>query len=239
MIASTAATLLAVVLIGAWVAPRLAPARQPETTADRSAPTSPCRRTRRRGGAPATSLHAAWERRRRRPPADDEVAEWCAALATRLRAGESLRAAVMTVDPPAPLAPHLAPVVLAAGRGTPIADAVVHARRVSPGLDRAVGVLRACATSGGPAAEPLDRTAASLRDRCAVVDERRTQSAQARLSAIVLTVLPIAALAMMLAFSASTRSAVGGPVGWLVIPLGLAANGVGWWWMRRVLRSEP
>ena len=64
--------------------------------------------------------------------------------------------------------------------------------RVRAGL--AFTVLRSCARFGGPAAAPLERAAATLRARDAVAAEQQAQSAQARLSARVLTLVPIALL---------------------------------------------
>ena len=102
-------------------------------------------------------------------------------------------------------------------------------------LDIAVTVLAACATSGGPAAEPLDRAAAVLRGRAAASAERRTQSAQARMSAVVMTVLPVAMLALLIATSGSVRDAVRAPIGLVVIAAGLSLNALGWRWMRRLI----
>ena len=82
--------------------------------------------------------------------------------------------------------------------------------------------MRACADLGGPAAQPLDRTAATLRARAADLAERQVHSAQARLSAMVLTLLPVAALALLLATSTATRTAVLGPSGALCLGAGAA-----------------
>jgi tight adherence protein B len=102
-------------------------------------------------------------------------------------------------------------------------------------LEVALTVIRACAAHGGPAAEPLSRAAATLRGRAADAAERRTQSAQARMSAIVMTVLPVCMLGLLLVTSGSVRTFAAGPLGLAVIATGTAANALGWLWMRRLI----
>ena len=61
-----------------------------------------------------------------------------------------------------------------------------------------VVVLRAAAELGGPAAGPLERAALTLHARAAERAERRSASAQARLSARILTALPVTTLGLLL-----------------------------------------
>ena len=65
--------------------------------------------------------------------------------------------------------------------------------------------------------------------------ERITASAQARLSARVLTVLPVGTLTLLAVVEPSTRDALGTPAGGACLVAGGFANLVGWWWMRRVI----
>lgn len=180
---------------------------------------------------------------RPRPPSDDDVADWCDDLARRVRSGESLTMAVLDEPLGGEVAVRIETIVgpmrQALRRGVPLVDAVAAPPASSTAVTMAVAVLRACARSGGSAAPTLARTASALRDRSAALTERRAQSAQARLSATVLTVLPGVVLALIVATSASSRSALAGPVGLLTVPLGLTLNALGWWWMRTLLRSEP
>ena len=176
---------------------------------------------------------------RRARLSDDDVAAWCDDLARRVRSGASLVAALRSASPGPALAPILAPITLALDRGDSVAGAT---RRVGPhgaSVSLALGVVRACAELGGPAAQPLDRTAATLRARAADVAERHVHSAQARLSAMVLTLLPVVALALLLATSASSRAAVLGPSGVFCLVAGAALNATGWWWMRRLIGRSP
>ena len=178
--------------------------------------------------------HRSWPRRRRRDVDAGEVATWCEGLARVIRGGSTLIAALRSVEPPASCRSVVDGIVLALDRGARLTDALTVSS-TSPHLNLAITVARACAVNGGPPAEPLDRAAATLRSRAADAAERRTQSAQARLSAVVMTVLPIAMLTLLLATSAPTRdAAVSGP-GLAAIAVGGALNIAGWRWMRRIV----
>jgi tight adherence protein B len=148
------------------------------------------------------------------------------------------------------MAAFLDPIHLALDRGATLVDAMSAAgpatRRVartgppgSSGVAMVRSVLIAAADLGGPAAQALDRTAAVLRQRDADAAERRVHAAQARLSATVLTVLPVATGALLLAFDGDVRRAVTGPVGSLLLGLGLLLDMLGWWWMRRIVAGGP
>lgn len=173
-------------------------------------------------------------RRRARPVEAGDVAVWCEQLARSARAGETLSSAIRSTAVPAALEDDLAGVRLALDRGASLTEAV-EVPVTSPHLSLAFAVVRACAANGGPAAEPLDRAAATLRARAADRADRATQSAQARLSAVVMTLLPIGMLGLLLATSASTRTAVGTPAGTLAVALGGSLNLIGWRWMRRIV----
>jgi tight adherence protein B len=163
------------------------------------------------------------------------LAAWCDALARALRAGITLRHALCTVAPPDCVARQLAPVVLALERGTSVSAALADVHAGAPDLDLVVVVLRACAEHGGASAEPIDRAAAALRQRAALAGERRTNSAQARMSALVMTCLPGAMLLLLVSTSRSVRGAASSPAGVAALGAGIALNVTGWGWMRRLI----
>jgi hypothetical protein len=184
-------------------------------------------------------LMKSWCSRRGSPRVDDtEIAQWSGALAAALRAGHSLAAAMMTCPLPPSLGVQMNPVVLALHRGVGVHDAIGAARGIAPGLDTLVGVIRMCSVTGGGAAEPLDRVASAARDRSTAQAELRSHSAQSRLSALVLTVLPGAVLALLMAISPSTRSVLSTAIGLASVSAGTALNLSGWWWMRSVLKGR-
>lgn len=214
-------TMVAVVAIGAALRPRPEPRHVTDLARRRSARWRGLRQHRRRPRRSPTATAA-------------EVAVWCEGLARVVRGGSTLGTALRTTDPPASCSAHIDEVVLTLDRGSRLADALAGPTP-SPHLDLAVTVLRACAINGGPPAEPLDRAAATLRGRAADAAERQTQSAQARLSAVVMTILPTAMLALLFATSSTTRTAAMTPIGSVAIALGAALNIGGWRWMRRII----
>jgi Flp pilus assembly protein TadB len=170
-------------------------------------------------------------------PGPDDVADWCELVARSLRSGSSLTAAV-TADAAteSSMATVVEPVVRHITRGEPLVVALDGSGvdAVSPaGL--AFTVLRSCARFGGPAAIPLERAAATLRVRAAVAAEQRAQSAQAQLSARVLTLVPIVLLGLLVLTDANVRSALGTPAGIVVVILGGLLNVAGALWMRRII----
>ena len=130
----------------------------------------------------------------------------------------------------------VAPVVHQVGRGESLVDALDRAG-VDPASDAglALTVLRSCARFGGPAAAPLERAAATLRARDAVAAEQQAQSAQARLSARVLTLVPIALLVLLAITDPKVRSALATPAGIAAVMLGGLLNAGGALWMRRII----
>jgi tight adherence protein B len=176
---------------------------------------------------------------RREPRVDPaELAVWCDALARALRAGSTLHQSLRTVAPPGAAGRQLEPALHALERGASLSGALAELEITSPHLDLVVVVLRACAEHGGAAAEPIDRAAAALRQRAAMAGERRTHSAQARMSALVMTLLPGAMLGLLIITSGAVRSAVRGPSGVVVVALGAALNIAGWQWMRCTIEGD-
>jgi tight adherence protein B len=175
--------------------------------------------------------------RRRPAPGDVDVAAWCERVATGVRAGSSLTRAVIDAD--ADTAPGLRPFPgagLALVRGRSLADALEPAPDDPAGaVALLTPVMIAAAELGGPAAGALDRVADTLLARAAEREERQTDSAQARLSARVLTTLPFAVLAILLLTEPSIRATLATPTGITCLAIGCTLNGLGWWWMRHVI----
>jgi len=179
-----------------------------------------------------------WRQHRRGgpEPTDVEVALWCEQVASAVRSGQSLTHAIVVTDRAWAGPPIMPSVAHAVSRGRGLADALdeVPANPATPcGL--AVGVLRACARVGGPPASALERVADTLHARGAERAERQAASAQARLSARVLTFVPFAVVAFLALTDASVRSALSSPAGAACLGIGAALNLLGWWWMRRLI----
>lgn len=181
---------------------------------------------RRRWSPPGKRLPAAGER---------DVAAWCEQAAAAVRAGRSLTAAITEVAPSA-ATDTFAPVAHAVARGRSLGEAL---ERLPADPTTAVGlvvpVLAACIELGGPAAGPLERTAAVLHARAAERAERHASAAQARMSSVVLTVLPVAMLTLLVVTDGSVRGVLSGPAGWTCLVTGGALNLAGGWWMRHII----
>ncbi len=181
-------------------------------------------------------------RAERSEPAPAAVADWCSAIARGIRSGDTLRAALAEVSPADELVrartDHLR---LALARGRRVADAVASEPQRHPhpsGSDHlglALAVIGVCGRLGGSAAQPIDRVAATLRERAADDQERAAQSAQARLSAHVLTLLPLAVLGVLVLADGAVRRAAVSPAGAICVVAGALLNLAGWWWIGRIV----
>ena len=175
--------------------------------------------------------------RARRRPGDVEVAAWCERVAAGVRAGSSLTRAVGDADAATPAGRRPFPETeLGLTRGRGLADAM---GTVTDGPASAVGLLApvmvAAAELGGPSAGALERVAGTLLARATEHEERRASSAQARLSARVLTILPFAVLGLLVLTEPSIRQTLATPAGLVCVVAGGVLNGLGWWWMHHVI----
>lgn len=187
-------------------------------------------------------------RRRRRVKAttlaQDQLAEGIAVLAAGLRAGRSLRQAfeLAAAEVDAPIGPTFHRVSDRVGLGDPMDEAVEAWAAEISGADArlAAGVLRLHRRTGGALAGTLDELASTLRARRSTARELRSLTAQARLSANILGLLPIGFFAFLsLIARDDVRTALTTPAGATAIGLGLALQATAYVWIRRLLRIEP
>lgn len=154
-----------------------------------------------------------------------------------MRSGRTLSAAVADADEAT--APQTLPfpnVTHHVARGRSLADAfrdVPADPATATGL--AAPVLATCADLGGAASAPIDRVADVLIARANERDERQTASAQARLSAQVLTIVPIAVAGLLGLVEPSIRHTLATPAGFACVAVGGTLDAVGWCWMRRMI----
>ena len=99
-------------------------------------------------------------------------------------------------------------------------------------------VLSLCARNGGAVTEPLDRAAATIRSRQAIRHERAAHSAQARLSAKVLTLAPVSFALWVVVSAPTIRSFLLSSVGIVCVFLGAVLNAAGWLWMKRIVGTS-
>ncbi len=184
--------------------------------------------------------HRIQRRRRTRRGVDaTAVAAWCDDLARRVRAGHTLRAAIIDTTPAdIVVAEATATFRLALVRGTSVEDGVAQIAiggRGAGHLQLAAAVVRVSARFGGAEAAALERVAAALRLRAADGQERAAHAAQARMSAHVLTVVPFVVLGALASLDPSVRSVLSSPIGLGCVALGGLLNVGGWLWMQRIV----
>lgn len=170
--------------------------------------------------------------RRRPPPAADAWASLLDSIAADVRSGASLAAACQR----ATTAAGLHGIVVHPGCSPPF-RLTTEPDTPNATADEAVVVqaLSAAHALGGPMAATLHAGAALLRERAAIRAEASAHSAQARLSARVLTAVPIVFASWSLLSSRSFRTAAFSPIGATSAALGALCNLLGWWWMRRIV----
>lgn len=159
---------------------------------------------------------------------DETLIAFLDATATRVRAGDSPLGALRAAMRDRPRVAERLGAALLDGDAPP--DATTAGERL---------VLHTCAlvrTSGGCVAETLDSAASVLRARAAIRAEAHTHSAQARLSAAVLTCIPVG-MAALIALGRTGRATMASPLGLVCVGVGATLNLLGWWWMRHLIAA--
>lgn len=179
-------------------------------------------------------------RAERRPPSAKAVAEWCDDLARQLRSGSTLRDAMTTTLPNDPATRRATDDLRRRlDRGRSLVDACEPPGNVGAHLRLAIIVISTAARLGGSPAPAIDRTASTLRQRAVDADERSVHAAQARLSAHVLTAVPLAMLFLLLITDDDVRAASTSTLGATCIAVGLSLNAMGSAWMHRIIGTAP
>lgn len=165
------------------------------------------------------------------------------AVARSLRSGGSLRQAVDEAASAVrgPLQNDLVTVTRDVRDGATVEDALERwcERRALPGVRLATAALALGAETGGASAQAIDGVAATLRTNLGIAGEVRALSSQARLSALVIVLAPIA-FAFLAATSDGTTATflLRTPFGWVCLAAGLGLDAVGWLWMRKLTEVD-
>ena len=163
-------------------------------------------------------------------------------VARSLRSGTSLRVALAEASTAAagPARTDLGVVVERIDRGVSVGSALDAwaVRRRAPEVRLAVAALGLGLDAGFTSARTVDGVAATLRERAALAGEVAAQAAQARLSALVIVLLPAA----FTSWACLTDGRIAGfllasTAGWACLLGGVTLNVVGAAWMARIMRS--
>jgi tight adherence protein B len=191
---------------------------------------------------PLGMLHAARSRRSRQ--LSEQLPEALDMMARSLRAGHALGSAFQLVasEMPEPISVEFARAYEEQRLGKPLEKAVREMAARAP----ANGDLKIFAVStviqketGGNLAEILDGIAHTVRERYRFFGKLRTLTAEARISAVIVSLLPI----LMAAFLVFTQPSymvrlVDNPMGQTVLAAGIAAWIVGSAWFQKLTRFD-
>ncbi len=109
--------------------------------------------------------------------------------------------------------------------------------QTSSDVDLVVGALELHRRSGGDLPTVLDQVVATIRERVGVTREVRSLTAQARLSAWILGLLPVGFFAFLwLTARSDIEGALSTPAGVACLMLGLVLEGGAVVWIRSLLR---
>jgi tight adherence protein B len=172
--------------------------------------------------------------------AAEQIADAVSALSAGLRAGLSLPQAFVYARDEAeePLRGELTRVVDGIDTGTPISEALAEWADAQDSEDARLiaGVLDLHRRSGGDLPIVLDGLAGTLRERRAAHREVRALTAQARLSGVVLGMLPIGFFAFLLLTSRREMvDAIATPLGGTALGIGLGLEILAFLWIRYLL----
>jgi tight adherence protein B len=182
--------------------------------------------------------------RRRERQMQEHLAEAVALIATAMRSGRSLLQAIeLSADELDPsLGATLRRLVDRTELGDPMDEAIdAWAAEVrSPDARLVAGVLKLHRRTGGSLSTTLEDLAGTLRSRRSAARGIESLTAQARLSATILGLLPIGFfLFLSVVAREDLEAAYETPAGVAAIGLGFALQGAAYVWIRALLRVEP
>jgi tight adherence protein B len=174
---------------------------------------------------------------------EEQLVDVVTAIAAALRSGRSLAQslAVAGGEVESPLGPIFAEAAERAALGVPL-DEILEAVGADVGGQDArlvTGVLRLHRRTGGALAGSLDDLGRTLRARREGARELRSLTAQARLSATILGLLPLGFfLFLSIVARNDVEAAYRTAAGAWAIGVGLVLQGAAFVWIRRILRVE-
>jgi len=182
--------------------------------------------------------------RRRERATQERLAEAVSLIASAMRSGRSLHQAIelAATDLDPLLGSTFRRLADRTGLGDPMDESIDGWARDVGGPDARLvaGVLKLHRRTGGSLAVSLENLAGTLRDRRASSRELESLTAQARLSATILGLLPIGFFLFLSVIARrDLEAAYETPAGVAAIAVGFALQGAAYVWIRHLLRVEP
>ena len=198
------------------------------------------------GSAPVllASLAVRWYRNRRKRTILSQLPSLLDLLSGHVRAGHSLSESLSETVPllPAGIREEMAWVLQQNRLGTALPEVLARweERIRSEEVSLLVRPLRAAIAGGGNIVDLLERTRDILRLRMRTAEKLRSMTAQARLQALVLTLLPPAfAIALSKIDPGFFPNLVGTPQGKSIMAIAFTLQVLGWVTIRKILSVRP
>jgi tight adherence protein B len=174
---------------------------------------------------------------------EERFADAVGALAAAVRSGASLTQAIRyaTTEAAPPVRDDLTHVVEQLDTGVALDHALRSwaTSRSSANVELVVGALELHRRSGGDLPAVLDQVVGAIRDRVSITREGRSLTAQARMSAWILGLLPVGFFAFLwLTSRRDIEGAMSTPVGIACVVLGLLLELGAFVWIRKLLVVE-
>lgn len=185
-----------------------------------------------------------WYRNRRKRSILSQLPLLLDLLSGHVRAGHSLPESLAETVPllPAGIREEMAWVLQQNRLGTPLGEALAHweDRIRSEETALLVRPLRAAIPGGGNIVDLLERTRDILRLRMRTTEKLRSMTAQARLQALILTLLPpLFATALSMVDSGFLSNLLGTPQGRTIMAITFVLQVMGWITIRKILSVRP
>lgn len=164
-------------------------------------------------------------------------------MAGSLRAGLSLNSAFQQVaaEMPAPLSQEFELMLREQRLGVGLEDALAHLARRVPcqNMMLMISAMRIATESGGGLAETLERTAATVRSQFQVEGKIRALTAQGKLQAWIVCLLPIVLMAVLNRMDPEAMAPLWSTrIGWATLALLALLEGLGMWMIRRIVAID-
>jgi len=174
---------------------------------------------------------------------EERFADAVGALAAAVRSGASLTQAIRyaSTEAVSPVRDDLELVVEQVDTGIALDQALRSwsSARPGPNVELVVGALELHRRSGGDLPAVLDQVVATIRDRVSITREVRSLTAQARMSAWILGLLPVGFFGFLwLTSRKDIEGAMSTPIGIACVVIGLLLELGAFAWIRKLLVVE-
>ncbi|PLS06922.1 type II secretion system F family protein [Neobacillus cucumis] len=183
------------------------------------------------------------KRKKRLQQSSYQLIEILGMMANSMRAGFSFLQAMQLVgkEMPEPLGPEFERVIRQAGLGVPLEEVFedLVVRIPNKELEVVVQAILAQRKSGGNLAELLETMEETIRGRVRILEELHTLTAQGRMSAWIITLLPVGlGLYLALVNKEYFQPMLVHPLGWIMLFIGSVSILIGWMAIQRIIKIE-